>query len=115
MYKKDQRMSLLFIGIGIGMCIAGFLLFSVFYVYIDIASADDRVGMYYNSEGIDNNDAEMKESIMQNQNSYMGYEELGTYSGIKSEPDRIKENGDITQKGELKDDSGRAQELHAGS
>lgn len=115
MYKKDQRMSLLFIGIGIGMCIAGFLLFSFFYVYIDIASADDRIATYYNGEGIDNNDAEMKESITQNQDSYMGSEELGTYSEIKSEPDRIKGNEDITQKGELKDDSGRSQELHAGS
>ncbi|MBR5179531.1 MAG: hypothetical protein IKW90_12140 [Lachnospiraceae bacterium] len=41
--NKDQKTSLLCIGIGLGMCIAVILLFSFWYVYVDMAANEEWI------------------------------------------------------------------------
>ena len=51
MNRKDRTVSLICIGIGIGMCTTVILIFSFYMVYLDIVTSEERLGIYY--EGVD--------------------------------------------------------------
>ena len=49
MNRKDRTVSLICIGIGIGMCTTVILIFSFYMVYLDIMTSEERLGIYYES------------------------------------------------------------------
>ena len=47
MDRKSRVISLLYIGVGIGLILATFIFISWYFVYIDLASSDEAIGYYY--------------------------------------------------------------------
>jgi len=107
MYKKDRMLSILCIGFGIGMCAAAFLFIASYYVYLDIATSDEKLAAYFEAEN--NSHEEIKLGLDTES------EKTDERPETNSELIEIKENEELSITGGISYDGRRSEKLYAGS
>ena len=90
MNRKDRTVGLICIGIGIGMWVTVILLFSLYVVYLDIVTSEERLGIYY--EGVESDayyENEGPGTYYENEGSGIYYDSVGP---DMDEPDMDKKD-----------------------
>ena len=116
MYKKDRMLSILCIGFGIGMCVAAFLFIASYYVYLDIATSDEKLAAYFEVENNSYEGIELgEENTVKEQGLDTESEKTDERPETNSELIEIKENEELSITGGISYDGRRSEKLYAGS